>query len=282
MSNATQGPKDTETAVLPRSTKYYIQTVVIAVERQLYSVPKQALTSQSHVFEGMFDVGDHSAGEGESDEKPIVLEGYKKEDFECLLEILLHRPLEPFPPAMSKQKWTSVLKLATIWQMDKVRTLAIDQLSPLDLSPIEKIQYAREHRVSAWLKEGIAVIAGNLDDYRMEEIGNTLGWQTTALILFIRDKAKPKGPKLEGWMNRWECACGRNLDSGIINTSQKQYIQCSNIGNCRAVFIQTKEPASAVSDGPSASEKERVEISEDAISAAFAEEIKALDAYIAS
>jgi hypothetical protein len=61
------------------------------VEGHLYSIPKDTLKTQSHVFEGMFDVGDRSAGEGASDDKPIVLEGYKRQDFESLLKILLHQ-----------------------------------------------------------------------------------------------------------------------------------------------------------------------------------------------
>ncbi|KAH6908564.1 hypothetical protein BKA70DRAFT_1481806, partial [Coprinopsis sp. MPI-PUGE-AT-0042] len=164
-----------------RSTKYYIQTVVICVEASLYSVPKQALTTQSPVFEGMFDVGDQSGGEGISDDKPIVLEGYRSDDFECLLKVLIPEPFE-LSPALSKQEWTSVLKLATIWQMDKARKAAIDQLSALDLSPIEKIQHAREYRVTTWFKEGIAAIANQSGKYKMEELGNALGWKTTALV----------------------------------------------------------------------------------------------------
>ncbi|KAH6908572.1 hypothetical protein BKA70DRAFT_1064232, partial [Coprinopsis sp. MPI-PUGE-AT-0042] len=147
------------------------------VEGRLYSVPKQAFTSHSLVFEGMFDVGDPSGGEGGSDDKPIVLEGYKSKDFECLLRILLHRPLEPFPPAMSNQEWASVLKLSTIWQMDKVRNFVIDQLSTLDLTPIEKIQHARQYHVSVWLMEGIAAIASDFGNYDIEELGIVYGWK---------------------------------------------------------------------------------------------------------
>ncbi|KAH6908508.1 hypothetical protein BKA70DRAFT_1103782, partial [Coprinopsis sp. MPI-PUGE-AT-0042] len=94
------------------------------VEGCLYSIPKQALMSQSPVFEGMFDGGNDGAGEGASDDQPIVLEGYKSNDFECLLKVLLPRygvstPLEPCPLAMPLEEWVSVLKLSTVWQMEK-------------------------------------------------------------------------------------------------------------------------------------------------------------------
>ncbi|KAH6908581.1 hypothetical protein BKA70DRAFT_1280237, partial [Coprinopsis sp. MPI-PUGE-AT-0042] len=91
MSNSAQGPKESKAVGWSRSATYYMQNVVIGVEECLYSIPRHALTSHSPVFEGMFDVGDQSGGEGGSDDKPIVLEGYKSEDFECLLKVLLPR-----------------------------------------------------------------------------------------------------------------------------------------------------------------------------------------------
>ncbi|KAH6908545.1 hypothetical protein BKA70DRAFT_1188980 [Coprinopsis sp. MPI-PUGE-AT-0042] len=276
MSATAQVLQDTETTRWPRSTKYYIQNVVIGVEGQLYSVPKQALTSQSPVFEGMFDVGDHSGGEGGSDVKPIVLEGYKKEDFECLLEILLPRPFEPFPPAMSKQEWTNTLKLATIWQMDKARALAIDQLSTLDLSPIEKIRYARDYHVSAWFKEGIVAIANDFDSYEMDQLGTDVGWKTTALILSLRDKAKPKELEQDKWWNHWRCPdCTQG--SGVIVAFRGAppatfLVKCRD---CQTELLYSKDP---LSTGPSPTSVER-NVSQDAVSSVFAEEIKALDAF---
>jgi hypothetical protein len=59
------------------------------VEGHLYSIPKQTLISQSPVFEGMFSTSNDGRGEGSSDENPIILEGYKKNDFESLLRVML-------------------------------------------------------------------------------------------------------------------------------------------------------------------------------------------------
>ncbi|KAH6908553.1 hypothetical protein BKA70DRAFT_272378 [Coprinopsis sp. MPI-PUGE-AT-0042] len=203
-----------------RSTKFYFQNAIIDVEGTLYSISKEILASQSPVFEGMFAVGDRSAGEGASDDKPIVLEGYKSEDFECLLSVILPQPFQPFPLLLNKQEWISVLKLATIWQMDNARNVAIDKLSSLELSPIEKIQHGSEYHVSAWFKEGIAAIASDFYSYKMEEIGNILGWRTTALILCTRDKAKPKAS--HEWTKDWVCIeCGAAVE-GRSAGSQRQ------------------------------------------------------------
>jgi BTB/POZ domain len=106
------------------------------VENTLYRVPKVVLTRESPVFDGMFSV--ESQLEGRDDDHPIVLEGYKSHDFGHLLKLLMPEyvylslprlnfdlistasPLAFSIPLLSKEEWTSVLKLSTIWQMAKV------------------------------------------------------------------------------------------------------------------------------------------------------------------
>ncbi|KAH6890235.1 hypothetical protein BKA70DRAFT_871424 [Coprinopsis sp. MPI-PUGE-AT-0042] len=264
-----------------RSTRFYIQTVIIKVEERLYSIPKDTLTSLSPVFEGMFDVGDHSEGEGTSDETPIVLEGYKSDDFDCLLKILLPRPFENIPPSLLKQEWISVLKLATIWQIDQARSMAIDQLSAFDLSPVEQVQHAREYHISAWFQKGIVAIAKEFGEYDLEELGKLLGWKNAAIVLSLREqtmskvKAMPAVPQGVGWAKDWECACGAGLDTGVLYISKKQFLQCS--ARCDGSLFNTKQPIDKAADGPPVPST-RVEISEDVVLAAFAEEIKVLDA----
>ena len=79
--------------------------------------------------------------EGTSDVNPIVLEGYKSVDFERLIALIYPRfacatdvlcmiltagvysddflPGDP-APTYTKEEWTSILKLSTAWEMDKV------------------------------------------------------------------------------------------------------------------------------------------------------------------
>ncbi|KAH6907565.1 hypothetical protein BKA70DRAFT_1283427 [Coprinopsis sp. MPI-PUGE-AT-0042] len=154
----------------------------------------------------MFEVGDASGGEGESDVKPIVLTGYRSKDFDSLLKVLLPQPFEPSPPSFEKSQWVSVLKLSTVWQIDKARTMAIEKLSALDLSPIEKIQHARDYRVSKWLIEGATALANSSESLELGDIASAVGWKTTALILSARNTtSKPKASGAEGWMKDWKC-----------------------------------------------------------------------------
>ena len=103
----------------------------------------------------------------------------------------------------------SVLKLSTIWNMtkvcrtqslstqgwtdwhsifiDQIRQYAIHKLS-IDqmLSPIEKILLARAHGVGAWLDEAVKGLVVCNPMPPLEELV-TLGWETVARILWIRD-----------------------------------------------------------------------------------------------
>ncbi|KAH6911852.1 hypothetical protein BKA70DRAFT_1268680 [Coprinopsis sp. MPI-PUGE-AT-0042] len=197
-----------------RSSSHYYQNVVIEVEQCLYSIPKQALVAQS-------PWGDASGGEGESDVKPIVLTGYRSKDFDSLLKVFFYhscspRPFEPSPPSFEKSQWVSVLKLSTVWQIDKARTMAIEKLSALDLSPIEKIQHARDYRVSKWLIEGATALANSSESLELGDIASAVGWKTTALILSARNTtSKPKASGAEGWMKDWKC---HNCDARLMFT----------------------------------------------------------------
>ncbi|KAH6908562.1 hypothetical protein BKA70DRAFT_1427142 [Coprinopsis sp. MPI-PUGE-AT-0042] len=157
-----------------RNVLHYLNFAVFRVQDQLYWVPKENLTMHSEVFAGMFSV--ENGTDGQSDENPIVLEGYKLKDFNALLRILVPKPLDSSPPQLSKEEWVSVLKLSTVWAM------AIQRLSRMDLQPLDKIAMAREVCVSKWLSEGATALVETLDGFEVESVAQVLGWETTARL----------------------------------------------------------------------------------------------------
>ncbi|KAH6908561.1 hypothetical protein BKA70DRAFT_1280195 [Coprinopsis sp. MPI-PUGE-AT-0042] len=180
-------------ASIPSSRRYrhashYLSFSIFCVENQLYCLPKDHLSLHSEVFAGMFSIDNGT--DGQSDDHPIVLEGYKSEDFDALLRIIVPKPLEPSPPYLNKDEWISVLKLSTIWQMDKIRKLAIEKLSIMNMLPLEKIVMAREYNVSKWLSEGASALVETLDTFKIEDIAQTIGWETTARIYAVHSAAQ--------------------------------------------------------------------------------------------
>ena len=69
----------------------------------------------------------------------------------------------------------------------QIRKYAIHKLSTgiVFKSPVEKILLARAHKVEAWLDEGLASLVKD-DSLKFEDLV-TLGWETAAKILWIRD-----------------------------------------------------------------------------------------------
>jgi len=95
---------------------------------------------------------------------------------------------------LEKEEWISVLKLSTIWNMTKFRNYAIHKLSTdVTLSPVEKIVLARAHKVAPWMEEGVSRLASGDPRSTFEDFA-TLGWETAARILWIRDNASRSSP----------------------------------------------------------------------------------------
>jgi len=55
------------------------------------------------------------------------------------------------------------------------------------LSPIDKIKLARAHKFGHWLEEGVTSLVDGDHRLTREELA-TLGWETAALILWIKDR----------------------------------------------------------------------------------------------
>jgi len=175
------------------SNEFYWVTFFIKVEDKLFCVPRYEFVKSSEVFADMFLLpsGPATRSEGQDRDHPIVLEGYKKDEFTSLLKVMyptssslisgknVELPLE-------KEEWVGVLKLSTIWDMTKIRQYAIHRLSNLTLSPIEKILLARAHRVGPWLDEAVTILTTCNPMPTFEDLA-TLGWETVARILWIRD-----------------------------------------------------------------------------------------------
>ncbi|KIM37710.1 hypothetical protein M413DRAFT_254032 [Hebeloma cylindrosporum] len=197
------------------SVEFYWDNIVIKVEDRLFCVPRCEFVQSSEVFADMFLLPSAPGAnpEGRDREHPLVLEGYKKDEFACLLKVmyptyvamtftnfilficgLVYRAGSlisgtTLALALGKEEWVSVLKLSTIWNMEKIRAYAIHRLSTdFVLSPTEKIHLARAHKVAAWLDEGVTSLVSTDQKPTLADLA-TLGWETAAQILWIRDNS---------------------------------------------------------------------------------------------
>ncbi|TFK19715.1 hypothetical protein FA15DRAFT_553450, partial [Coprinopsis marcescibilis] len=160
----------------------------LQVENTLFRVSRAPFETLSPVFSDIF-LQPRGANpmsilreEGSSDDHPVVLQGYKKDDFEALLAVinpsyaLINKSV-----GLTAKQWVGVLRLASAWKMDTVRKYSIKKLSKLDLTPYEKITWAQKFRVSEWLTEGVKSIVESDSVPPLEEL-SLVGWETATRI----------------------------------------------------------------------------------------------------
>ncbi|KAJ7876093.1 hypothetical protein B0H14DRAFT_2501466 [Mycena olivaceomarginata] len=175
----------------PIRDPYYLETVVFKVENALFKVPRFQFERHSGIFATTFSLPQSVEGaEGSSDKTPFKLDGIKSLDFRRLLGVLYPMTRRPSPktPTLSKDEWISVLKLANLWDFIEVRNLAIEQLTSYagSLDCIERILFARQFDVSAWLQSGYVELARRKAVVSAEEAGK-IGWETALQICQLRE-----------------------------------------------------------------------------------------------
>ncbi|RXW13998.1 hypothetical protein EST38_g11855 [Candolleomyces aberdarensis] len=90
MSNTNaSGKKATTTISRPKPIRWG-GTVFFKVEEIVFEAPRYRFTEHSEVFEDMFHLPTGSNGdvEGRDEEHPIMLDGYKANDFSALMRVL--------------------------------------------------------------------------------------------------------------------------------------------------------------------------------------------------
>jgi hypothetical protein len=103
---------------------------------------------------------------------------------------------------MTREEWTSALKLSTMWDFFDIRKQAIESISKLDLESAEKLCLGKEHGVTIWLKEGYGALIRKREAITNEELENLgrllLGWETVARILRLRDHFAQSSRRCKG------------------------------------------------------------------------------------
>lgn len=87
---------------------------------------------------------------------------------------------------MGRKEWTSVLKLATMWQFGELRQEALDELSQIDIGPVDRLVLAKTYKVEKWLVDGYVELVQR-DDVLSSEEKTKLGYETSLRIYEKRE-----------------------------------------------------------------------------------------------
>ncbi|KAH8117123.1 hypothetical protein DFH11DRAFT_1473020, partial [Phellopilus nigrolimitatus] len=172
---------------------FFFSLITFKVEDCLFRVPRLAFEKESDVFKGMFllprgEIAD-SEVDGSSEEKPLVLEGVKAEDFRCLMRVLFPLPRSPYWTAyyMTSAQWISVLRLSHMWCFNGIRSLAIAELEKdAFLDVVKKVELAYAFDISSWIRPACYTLAMRRDSLSLEE-GIRLGMDFVIKLGLVRD-----------------------------------------------------------------------------------------------
>ncbi|PCH35735.1 hypothetical protein WOLCODRAFT_107761 [Wolfiporia cocos MD-104 SS10] len=170
-----------------RHERFYLSdgNVVFLVEDTLFRVHRYFFLHGSKVFEDMFSMPSPQGEdfEGNSDHRPIYLEGTSCIDFARFLSIFYPRSVcKPDPEATDE--WASVLALAVKWQFDDIQALATTRLSET-ASLVDQILLARQYHLSNWFYAAHVRICSKYEPLSLEE-GRRLGVDETVIISDVR------------------------------------------------------------------------------------------------
>ncbi|KAK0486300.1 hypothetical protein IW261DRAFT_1559705 [Armillaria novae-zelandiae] len=181
-----------------KSTDFYWETSIFLVENVLFRVPRHQFIEKSETFRAKFELACQEATsngtiEGDTNSKPIKLQGVSKVDFERLLKFMSR--LYPFE-IISHEGWISILKLSTMWEMTEIRNAAIAGIleCQLKIDATERISLGKEHNVPMLVTSGIVSLVNQRGGVSEKQIA-ALGLEMALRIQCIRVKLLEDGTR---------------------------------------------------------------------------------------
>ncbi|KAJ4471528.1 hypothetical protein J3R30DRAFT_1090883 [Lentinula aciculospora] len=184
-------PSPDSPSIFQKHPRFYFSdgNVVFRVEDTLYRIHRYFFQRDSPIFETMFSLPPpiDARPEGEEEDRPIQLEGIECRDFDRLLSVMYPKSFNAYESSTTEE-WTSVLKLATRWDFDSIRELAVESLTS-SASPADLIILAHRYDVSQWLLPEYMELCVRDEPLSLEE-GRKLGVNTVVAINQIRHQIR--------------------------------------------------------------------------------------------
>ncbi|THH07361.1 hypothetical protein EW146_g9340 [Bondarzewia mesenterica] len=118
---------------------------------------------------------------------PIHLEDINEAEFDAFLSVLYPSKFDE-PDVNTIEGWTSVLHLASKWNFNSMRRLAIKRLSPI-ASPVDKLALGRTHAIDAWIIPACEALCIRKDPLSIAE-GRRLLADDIVFIARVREEAR--------------------------------------------------------------------------------------------
>jgi len=172
------------------SEDFFFEDLFILVDECMYKLPKRNFVSDSEVFADMckMPLAEGTPADGSCKEHPLRLEGVKRYDFESLVRVMFP-PNFSNPDSLTMNQWASVLKLSAMWNFERIRGVAIDNLRSItETNPILAVAMAKQANVDDWLVPAIEALAKRDAPISIDEV-EILGIEMALKIMQVRERA---------------------------------------------------------------------------------------------
>ncbi|THV06631.1 hypothetical protein K435DRAFT_644937, partial [Dendrothele bispora CBS 962.96] len=107
------------------------------------------------------------------------------QEFELLLSMFYPSDFTQYE-AQTVADWTSILRLASLFQMENVRALAVKQLFPIT-SAVERIELANKYDIKDWLGPAYLDLCTRTQELTLEE-GKKMGIEAVIGVTQLRSQ----------------------------------------------------------------------------------------------
>jgi hypothetical protein len=131
--------------------------------------------------------------------------------------------------------WIAALKMSTQLKIRDLREIAIGKLTDQLTSPLQKIEFGTEYKISSCLLEGYTEFVTRKEVISAED-EEQLGWRRTSSLFRVRHRRLEKTPKYTG------------VQSDILNIFAKELadieaFNCSQISHLRPELLTATDPS---------------------------------------
>jgi tRNA A37 threonylcarbamoyladenosine biosynthesis protein TsaE len=168
-------------------------------------------------------IPEDQTADGSTEYQPLRLVGIQKTDFQRLLKVILRLDAATGSPETKNwEEWESVLKLATMWHFDFIRSQSIKTLSSMELDPVDKIILGRKYYVSEWMASALNDLAKRDAALNLDDFNRLFPITGPDFILKIAQVRESLNVTTGTTRHKEKCSsCSRNLTQ----------LYCSNCGN---------------------------------------------------
>ncbi|KAG8787477.1 hypothetical protein FRC12_015548 [Ceratobasidium sp. 428] len=155
------------------------------VESVLFKIHRSELM-KSETFSDMFQMANKNPEEGSSPESPIILEGVKALDFECLLIALYSSRCSNCQLQLEGSQAIPAFRLAYKWNFEDLQTSLVP-LVKQQLNEVDQIVFAQEFGLEGWIEPAYLSLCRRREPLTLDE-GIKIGIGGVILVSQIREE----------------------------------------------------------------------------------------------